>query len=79
MHIRMRTGNEADILHTLCCAAEFANIKVREEGDGGADPGPNLNAYPDLHANPNLDANIKVQEEEMEELEALYDQAPPTD
>ena len=31
MHIRMRTGNEADILHTLCCAAEFANIKVREE------------------------------------------------
>ena len=38
------TGNEADILHTLTCAAEFSQIKVREE--------------------------------EMEELEALCDQAP---
>lgn len=40
------TANEADILHTLCMAAEFAQIKVREE--------------------------------EMEELENLLDAAPLT-
>ena len=40
------TQNESDILHTLCCAAEFSQIKVREE--------------------------------EMEELENLLNQAPLT-
>ena len=61
-------NSEADILHMFAHAAEFSNIKVREEdGDGWLE----ASRDPISHA---PHSHIQVREEEMEEMDNLHAQ-----